>query len=214
MEQHDSRHRWGETHIEAWWDGTALTVRSQRLPVAADADAGHRPTDAVPCSAPPGGWKVGGVQDDAGVQKIQAAVGGGFGALAMGYPHGGPTNTDGTNPSFGLQDTEQVVVVGVTGDVGRATAAIRKVFTNNLCVVRSSTTAEEVDRQGALLLAMFENKFQQFGIISTSGRQDPLGTPSNQIDLVVDTPEIHRLVIGIPGPPITINAWMTPVQHR
>ncbi len=35
----------------------------------------------------------------------------------MGYPHGGPTNTDGTNPNYDMQNTEQVVVVGVTGDI-------------------------------------------------------------------------------------------------
>lgn len=210
--EHNSTHRWGEVHIVAGWNGTALAVRSQRGPVEADRDVRDLPPDGVACPAPPGGWKVGGVQDDPAIGKIQPAAGSGFGGLAMGYPHGGPTNTDGSNPSYSLEHTEQVVVVGVTGNIPQATAAIRKVFTGNLCVVRSPTTAAEVDRQNKQILAALGDHFADHGVMSIGGTQNPLGTPVNQIDVVVDTPQLEKMLAGVDGPPFVVDAWITPVR--
>lgn len=210
--QHNSTHRWGEVHIIAAWNGAALAARSQRLPVEADQQHPERLGDHVACPAPTGGWKLGGVQDDPGIQQIQVAVGSGFGALAMGYPHGGPTNADGSNPSYSLDHTEQVVVVGVNGAIGPATTAIRKVFKGNLCVVRSATTAALVDRQDKQILDALGDDMTKIGVIDVAGTQDPLGTPGIAVDVVVDTPGLQKMLAGVPGPAIVVNAWITPVR--
>lgn len=78
LPDHNSTHRWGQTHILAGWNGTRLTVRSPRLPDDADRDRTENLPDGVGCPAPTGGCKVGGVQDDPAIQKIQAAVGSGL----------------------------------------------------------------------------------------------------------------------------------------
>ncbi|MET3803695.1 hypothetical protein ABIB25_000681 [Nakamurella sp. UYEF19] len=209
---HNSTHRWGRTHVEATWNGTDLTVRSQRLPTDADRDPTEMLPDDVACPAPAGGWTLGATQDDPGVGKIEAAVGAGFGSQAMGYPHGGPTNTDGKNPSYSLDHTEQVLVVGTTGDIDQATAAIRKVFTGNLCVVKSTTTGAEIKQQNQKILAALGDDWSAKGVMSTGDRMIVLGTTTNQIDVIVDTPALAKILAGIPGPPITVNTWITPVR--
>lgn len=211
---HNSSHRWGQTHIVASWNGAVLTVTSQRLPDDADRDRSEDLPDSVACPAPAGGWRVGGLQDDSAIPLIQGAVGAGFGALAMGYPHGGPTNTDGTNPSYSMEHTEQVVVVGVTGNNAQATAAIRKVFQGNLCLVRSRTTGAEIGRQNQQILAALGSAgdWARQGVMGLDEPQNPLGTNTNQIEIVVDTPAMEKMLASIDGPPVAVNAWIKPVR--
>ena len=206
----NSAGRWGQIHIEASWDGHSLTVLTQRKTTKAD----DQPfvDQPVTCPAPAAGWKVGSTQDDPGIDKIAGAVGAAYGGLAMGYPHGGPTNVDGTNPSYGLQDTEQVVVVGVTGDIAAATAKIRAVFKGNLCVVHSDLTDAEAQRQEAALTAAIGGEMGRYGMISWSVTQKALGVPGPiEIDAVVDTPTLEHLASTIPGPPIKIVPWIQPI---
>lgn len=42
--------------------------------------------------------------------------------------------------------------------------------------------------------------------------RDPLGTMSNQIDVVVDTPPLQKMLAGVGGPPVVVNAWVKPVR--
>lgn len=208
---HNATHSWGQTHIEAMWNGRTLTATSQRRPTSGDQDrADHLLPTAVGCPAPAGGWKLGAVQDDDAIANIGQAVGADFGALALGYPHGGPTDEGGTNPSYGLQDTEQVLVVGVTGSIPTATAAIRKLFRGNLCVVHTDANGADVNRQSTKIRSTFDGRWDNYGVISTGGRVPTLGTETNQIDVVVRTPELDKLIASIPGPAITINPWIKP----
>lgn len=207
---HNATHSWGRTHIEAMWNGRSLTATSQRKPSKGDEDPAARLPTAVPCPAPTGGWKLGGVQGDPAIDKIGGVLGADFGALAMGYPHGGPTNGDGTNPSYGLEHTEQVLVVGVIGDIPTATAAIRKLYGGNLCVVHAAVSGAAVSRQYDRIRHTFDGAWDKYGIMSSGSRVVTLGMQTNQIDVVVRTREFDKLIASIPGPAITVNAWIQP----
>ena len=208
MAGHNSDFRWGNVHVEATWNGRSLQVVTQRRTTSSDSPGFIE--EPVTCPAPAGGWKVGGVQDDPGVDKIQGALGSTYGGLAMGYPHGGPTNTDGTNPSYGLQDTEQVVVVGVTGDLAAATKAIRTVFKDNLCVVHSDLTDAEVQKQQSAVDAALD--WSKLGVTSITQTQKALGVPGpTEINVIVDTPELEKVLSTIAGPPLRVVPWIQPI---
>lgn len=208
---HNSTHRWGQTHIEAWWNGRTLSATSQRRPDTGDQQQADQllPT-GVPCPAPAGGWKLGAVQES-GIGKMAAAVGADFGALAMGYPHGLPTNENGANPSYSLDHTAQVLVVGVTGDIPAATAAIRKLFGDNLCVVHTEIAGAEVKTQFDRMTGI-ANAAWDADVMSIGSRIVTLGTQTNQIDVVVRTPGFDKRIAVIPGPAITVNDWIHPIK--
>lgn len=205
---HNTTHKWGSTHIQATWNGSALTVRTQRDAQPEDQDRLPNGVDHLTCATPADGWALGPTQNDEGIAKIEAAVGADFGGLAMGYPHGGPTNVGGNNPSYELTKTEQVVVVGVIGDVAVATKAIRTVFQGNLCVVHASATKAVTDRQAAAILAALGPDMTKFGVITVGTGQPILGTQTNEIQAVVDTAKLEQLVAGLAGPPVTISPWI------
>lgn len=208
---HNTTHRWGNTHIEATWNGIALTVRAQREPQPKDQDPLPNRVDHLTCATPAHGWALGPTQNDDGIAKIDAVVGADFGGLAMGYPHGGPNNVDGNNPSYELTNTEQVVVVGVTGDIAVATKAIRTVFQGNLCVVHAGATKAVTDRQAATILAALGQDMSKSGVIAVATNQPILGTQSNEIQAVVNTTKLEQLVAGLAGPPVTISPWIKPL---
>lgn len=207
---HNTTHRWGNTHIQATWNGSALTVRSQRDPQPKDQDPLPNGVDHLTCATPARGWALGPTQNDQGIAKIEAAVGADFGGLSMGYPHGGPANVDGNNPSYELTQTEQVVVVGVTGNIAVATKAIRTVFQGNLCVVHASATKAVTDHQAATILAALGPDMTKSGVITVATGQPILGTQTNEIQAVVDTAKLEQLVAGLAGPPVTISPWIKP----
>lgn len=207
---HNTTHRWGNTHIQATWNGSALTVRTQRAPQPKDQDPLPNGVDHLTCAIPANGWALGPTQNDEGIAKIEAAVGADFGGLAMGYPHGGPSNADGNNPSYELTHTEQVVVVGVTGDIAVATNKIRTVFQGNLCVVHASATKAVTDRQSAAIMAALGPDMTKSGVITVATGQPVLGTQTNEIQAVVDTAELEQLVASVPGPQVTIIPWIKP----
>jgi hypothetical protein len=207
---HNTTHRWGSTHIQATWNGSELKVRTQRDTQPKDQDPLPNGVDHLTCATPAGGWALGPTQNDEGIAKIEAVVGADFGGLAMGYPHGGPTNVDGNNPSYELNQTEQVVVVGVTGDIAVATKAIRSVFRGNLCVVHASATKAATDRQAATILAALGPDMTKSGVITVATGQPILGTQTNEIQVVVDTAKLEQIVAGLAGPPVTISPWIKP----
>lgn len=207
---HNTTHRWGNTHIQATWNGSVLTVRTQRVPQPKDQDPLPNGVDHLTCAMPAGGWALGPTQNDEGIAKIEAAVGTDFGGLSMGYPHGGPTNVDGNNPSYELTHTEQVVVVGVTGDITVATKNIRTVFEGNLGVVHATATKAVTDRQLAAIMAALGPDMTKFGVITVSTGQPILGTQTNEIQAVVDTAKLEQLVASVPGPPVNIIPWIKP----
>lgn len=208
---HNSTHRWGSTHIQATWNGSELKVRTQRDTQPKDQDPLPNGVDHLTCATPAGGWALGPTQNDEGIARIEAVVGADFGGLAMGYPHGGPTNVDGNNPSYQLTQTEQVVVVGVTGDIDVATKAIRSVFRGNLCVVHASATKAVTDRQAATILAALGPDMTKSGVITVATGQPILGTQTNEIQVVVDTAKLEQLVAGLAGPPVTVSPWIKPL---
>ncbi len=205
---HNSSHRWGQGHATALWDGSGLQVISQRLPTRADSEVQPNLPDDVGCPDPAGGWKLGDTQNDPGIDKIERAVGSGFGGLAMGYPHGGPTNTDGSNPSYSLEHTEQVVVVGVTGDRAAAVRSIRKVFTGNLCVVHADHTGAEVTGMLNQMAAAVGDHAAKMGIMSFGATQQPLGNPIFSLTVVRETQEVDALLSRLTGPPAVVYPWM------
>ena len=208
---HNTTARWGQVHVEAMWDGRALTVTSQRTTTTADSPAFVQ--QPVTCPAPASGWIAGSTQDDPGIDKIKDALGGAvYGGLAIGYPHGAPTDEGGQNPSDGLQNTEQVVVVGVTGDLATATTVIRTVFKGNLCVVHSDVTDAQVQQQQAALEAGISKGWSTLGIMAMSQTQKALGVPGPiQIDVVVETPELDKALRSLPGAKVEVVPWLAPV---
>lgn len=206
LSSHNSTHRWGQTHIEGTWDGSRLAATSQRLPADTDRFDDIRLPEGVPCTAPSGGWPLGATQEDLDIEKIKNAVGRDFGILMMGYPNGFPKNSSGD-----LTHTAQVVIVGVTGDQRAATAAIRKVFRGNLCVVHSDTTDVEIQGQNDAIRKALGDKMTVDGVMTFGGLVKTAGTQTTVISIVVDTPEFEAKIAGIPGPPITINPWIIPV---
>lgn len=206
LSSHNSTHRWGQTHIEGTWDGSRLVATSQRLPADTDRFDDIRLPEGVPCTAPSGGWPLGATQEDLDIEKIKNAVGRDFGMLMMGYPNGFPKNSSGD-----LTHTAQVVIVGVTGDQRAATAAIRKVFRGNLCVVHSDTTDVEIQGQNDAIRKALGDKMDVDGVMTFGGLVKTAGTQTTVISIVVDTPEFEAKIASIPGPPITINPWIIPV---
>ncbi|GGM05696.1 hypothetical protein [Nakamurella endophytica] len=202
---HNADHRWARTHLVGRWDGRGLAVEQQGPPTADDVPERDVDTE-VPCRPPAGGWTRGATQELPGIDRIAAAVGPAFGALALGYPEGHSTGSDGD-----LSDAVQVVVVGTTGDVAPARAAARSVFAGNLCVVRAAHTDREIQRQHAALRSALEDRWQALGVWAFGSRQVPLGTPSSSIEVDVDTPQLEAVLSRIPGPPVTVHAWLAPV---
>lgn len=209
---HNKSHHWGNVHFEAMWNGSTITVLSQRLPEPSDQPDNLDPWTTA-CPAPPGGWKSGDAVGVRGYDRIQGAAGRGFGGLALGYPQGFPTNNDGKNPSGTLGNKQQVVVVGVTGDMAIATAAIRKVYGGNLCVVHAEYTDAAVTVQfGVLSKVMEKGGSRRLGIFSSSISQKPLGNPYLSVDVVVDTPEIQSQLAGLDDPPVLLKPWIQPID--
>ena len=203
--------RWGQTHVEGEWNGQRLTVTSQRRPVPSDYVT-TTPPGPAPCPAPHGGWKVGATQSDSAIDRIAAAVGPDFGTLGFAYPSAAPRGVN------GLANTKQILVVAVTGDRARATAAIRSIFTGNLCVVPTTVTAAQAQQQAHRLQRAIAPQWQRLGIISVGGGANyrPVTAGNSPpsvctVQVVVDTPELERLIAAIPGPPILVDAWIKPL---
>lgn len=127
--------------------------------------------------------------------------------LMLSYPYGSPTNSSGD-----LTRTAQVLLVGVTGDQVAATAAIRRVFRGNLCVTHSDTTDAEIQRQNDAIEKALAPNMDDYGVISFGQLIEKAGTQTNEVNIVVDTPEFDVKIAGIPGPPITINSWIMPLS--
>ena len=195
-----------------------MTVTSQRRPQTGDDPGAVFPAGA-PCAPPKDGWKLGPTQNDPAIPKIATIVGAQFGTDWFAYPHGLP-NAPGNKPTFELDGTEQVLVVAVTGNLSTATAAVRSVFSGNLCVVRTSVTAVQANRQATRLNQAIAPKWQQLGVITvggagsvtarmlSAGQSSP---PVSQVQVIVDTAELEELLSTIPGPPVLVDAWIRPL---
>lgn len=205
---HNTTHRWGEVAVSGSWDGTVLHVTSQRPTTPKDLRSMDESLpNAVPCAPPAGGWKLGGVQDDPAIGKIEKVVGPGVGQLAMGYPNG----MHDLGPSNDLSHTAQVLVVGTTGDLDRARAAIRTVFTGNLCVVHADHSASEIEHQRELLMTAIGADWSQLHLMTTGDRTVRLGDETNEISVAYETQALRDVLAKVPGPTITVNAWLHPV---
>ena len=150
---------------------------------------------------------MGATQGDPGIEKIKSVVGRDFGMLMMGYPNGSPDNANGD-----LSHTAQVLIVGVTDDQTVATTAIRRVFHGNLCVVHSDRSDAEVQQQFNAIQKALGNHMIDYGVMMTGPRVQKIGTQTNEVSIVVDTPELEAKISSIPGPPITVNPWIVPLS--
>ncbi|MGI8416085.1 MAG: hypothetical protein ACR2P2_07725 [Nakamurella sp.] len=202
MPGHNSSHRWGMVTVSGSWDGAVLHVTSQRPATPNDQQSfDGAPPDTVSCAAPASGWKPGMVQNDPGIGKIEKTVGPDVGQLAIGHP-------DGTT---GPGSTTQVLVVGVTGDLDDATTAIRGVFRGNLCVVHAENSASEVARQRELLATAIGNDWSRLHLMLTSDHTVRLGEVNNEVSVAYETQALRDVLAKVPGPTITVNAWLNPV---
>ncbi|MDQ6657650.1 MAG: hypothetical protein M3Z00_05400, partial [Actinomycetota bacterium] len=205
---HNSTHRWGLVSVSGRWDGRALQVTSQRPATATELESADDtlPT-AIGCSPPAGGWKLGATQDLVDIDKVERAVGPDVGQLAIGYPYG----TGNVGPSNDLSHTAQVLVVGTIGEIDRARAAIRAVFTGNLCVVHADRSTSEITHQSMLLRAAFGNHWQALHLMSFGDHTVRLGDANNEVNVAYETQALRDVLAKVPGPTITVNAWLHPV---
>ena len=199
-------YRWGSVIVEGTWDGHTVRVTGQR-PAPPAHPAAEKP-DVLPCPEPSGGWKIGPTQNDPNIDRVQAAVGPDFGALAMGWPKGPPTD------SLNLTDAVEVVVAGTVGDVDAATAVIRRVYSGNLCVTRAVNSNAVIERQQAAMRTRLTTPiWSELGISSTAVAQQPLGNQVITVDgLAFDSRRLRELIDSIPGPRIGIDPWLTPMR--
>ena len=202
---HNSTHRWGGAHIDGTWDGRRLVATSQRRPADTDRHDVSGLPDGVPCPTPSGGWDRGPIPDENSLDKVPAAVGPSFGMLMIGVPKGFPTSGS-ADPST----TVQVVIVGVTGDQTAAATAIRRVFDGNLCMAHSDTTDAEIRAQNDAIGKALGN-MNDYGVMGYGQQIKTFATQTNEIDLVVDTPDFEARMANISGPAITINPWIIPL---
>ena len=110
----------------------------------------------------------------------------------------------------GIAPSDVMVVVGVTGDLAAATKAIRTVFKDNLCVVHSDLTDAEVQKQQSAVDAALD--WSKLGVTSITQTQKALGVPGpTEINVIVDTPELEKVLSTIAGPPLRVVPWIQPI---
>ena len=197
-------YRWGSAAIEAWWDGTSFVVTAQGPPDPYLIPHGPPP---VPCPAPAGGWPIDDQMFGLDPDAVRDAVGPGYADLGAGYPSGQPVFDD-ANPSGTIVPV--VLVVRTTGDVAAADAAIRAVYSGNLCVGSAPWDMATVEAQRARIDRWVMEEADT-SVPTWATGQNESGYPVNTMTVGEVTPGLRALIDELGEPAPEIDAWIRPL---
>ena len=184
---------WGYAWLKGVYADGTLTVAEQAG--AGPGGDGPRPTDdRLPCEAPPGGWQAG----------PQPSLG-----AANDYADENPGQV--VHLRYGRPVPRAALVVVAVIDPEPAEAALRPVYGDRVCIVKSRYTREQV---AAARKAVSDHMTRYGGISSGAGytfSRD--GQVAINLEADVMTPELAALLDQHPEGLIQPTFWLGPVEE-
>jgi len=184
--------RFGGASLTGTWRSGVLVVTDQAPPAPPAAHG----SPAIPCPAPPGGWKATGYYVDG--KALHAYIDGHTDQFRRPWV----SRTD--------DGTEVLVVEVVRGDADAARTELRRRYPGNLCVVSSpgrSSLAEQ-----ATNLARVQPAVTELMRDPTTGVY-ALGGPDNiVVEMVMLTADLYDRLAAIGLAAVDLNPWLRPVR--
>lgn len=194
--------------LTADYDGRRLTVIDQQpADPRAQLDPAIAMLDApLSCPAPTGGWtrEDTGVMDNSDVQQWILDHPDEYGDVAVAYPVTLPKDQQ----QSGSADTGVVVtVIGATGDLDTARTELERVFTGNLCVVRSTHSHREIYTAFNALQGLSVTG-NTTGLFAFGPGMVTRGDPVLRMEVDRWTPRLDDIWHKIGAPDLQLIAWM------